>query len=258
MTGLWNYRSLIIKLAVTDLKIRYKNSVLGLLWSLLQPMLMLLVLYIVFTRVMVNVNESLDPYPLFLLLGIISWGFLDKATGFSLHSIVGKPSLIKKVYFPREVLVISACLTALMMTCIELTVFAAFMLAYGIMPTAAAMLFPPVLFVEFVLALGISLAIASLNVRYRDVQWIWAVIMQAGFFATPILFSISIFGSTGWLRLLTYNPVGVIMTMMRDTLIYGRWPVFDALLLACLAAAAFLVIGVVVFRHLEPSFAEEV
>jgi lipopolysaccharide transport system permease protein len=256
MSGLWNYRNLIKKIAIMDLRMRYKNSVLGFLWSLLQPMLMLLVLYIVFTHLFVN--TSIEPYPLFLLLGIISWGFLDKATGFSLNSIVGKPSLIKKVYFPREVLVISACLTALMMTCIEFAVFAGFMLIYGVMPTIVAVLFPLVLLIEFILVLGISFAIASLNVRFRDIQWIWAVIMQCGFFATPIMYSISLFQNSRYLLLLTYNPMGIIIEMLRNTLIYGRWPAITELLFTGVVAFALLMLGLVLFRHLEPSFAEEV
>jgi ABC-type polysaccharide/polyol phosphate export systems, permease component len=258
MTSIWNYRSLIIKIAVTDLKIRYKNSVLGFLWSLLQPMLMLLVLYIVFTNLMVNMDKSLDPYPLFLLLGIVSWGFLDKATGFSLNSIVGKPSLIKKIYFPREVLVISACLTALMMTCIEFIVFALFMIAYGVVPTAVTLLFPLVMLIEFMLVLGISLTIASLNVKFRDIQWIWGVIMQAGFFATPIMYSLSIYQNSGYLNVLVYNPMGIIIEMFRNTLIYHQWPAMPELVFTGVVALALLAIGFFVFKHLEPSFAEEV
>lgn len=258
MKSIWNYRSLIIKLAVTDLKIRYKNSVLGFLWSLLQPMLMLLVLYVVFTNLMVNMNKSLDPYPLFLLLGIIAWGFLDKATGFSLNSIVGKPSLIKKIYFPREVLVISACLTALMMTSIEFVVFAFFMLVYGVLPTAVTILFPLVLLVEFVLVLGISLTIASLNVKFRDIQWIWAVIMQAGFFATPIMYSLTIYQNSNYLKVLAYNPMGIIIEMLRNTLIYAHWPTLAQLSFTGLVAVVILAVGLAIFKQLEPSFAEDV
>jgi lipopolysaccharide transport system permease protein len=128
---IWEYRGLIKKLAVTDLKVRYKSSVLGILWSLLQPLLTFVVLLIVFTGLMIN--KSIDNYPLFLLLGIIGWGFFDKATSFSLSSIVGKPQLVKKIYFPREVLVISACLTALMMSLIEFVVFGIFVIGFDLL-----------------------------------------------------------------------------------------------------------------------------
>jgi lipopolysaccharide transport system permease protein len=256
MASIWNYRGLIKKLAVTDLKVRYKNSALGLFWSLLQPLLMYLVLYVVFTSLMSG--STIEHYPLYLFLGIITWGFFDKATGFSLNSIVGKPSLIKKIYFPREVLVISACLTALMMSCMEFAVFAIFMLAFGVLPTAVALLFPLVLLIEFVFALGIALAIASLNVRFRDVQWMWAVVMQAGFFATPIMYSVSIFQNSTHLKLLAYNPMGLIIDMMRNMLIYQQWPATTGLIFTGAVAALCLALGSLVFRKLEPSFAEEV
>lgn len=254
--GIWAYRSLIRKIAVTDLKIRYKNSALGIVWSLLQPLLMLLVLYIVFNNVFSN--AGIKAYPLFLLLGIISWGLFDKATSFSLSSIVNKPSLVKKIYFPREVLVISACCTALMMTLLEFVVFGAFMIIFGAQPTYLIILFPIVLLVEFMLALGISLAIASMNVRYRDIQWIWAVVMQVGFFMTPIMYSFTVFGSSPFVPLLEFNPIGVIMGMLRGVLIYGTLPALNDVAYVAIITIVSLLIGWLIFRKLEPSFAEEV
>lgn len=256
MAGLWEYRGLIKKIAVTDLKVRYKNSVLGILWSLLQPMMMFLILWIVFSNIFAN--KGIDKYPLYLLLGIIAWGFLDKATGFSLGSIVGKPTLVKKIFFPREVLVISACITALMMSAIEFMVFGAFMLAWGVMPTMTIIVFPAVLLIEFVLVLGISLAISSLNVRYRDVQWIWPVLMQVGFFLTPIMYSMSIFDGKSYLSALMLNPMGKILDMMRSTLIYDKLPIIADVAYVSIIAIVLLIVGILVFRKLEPTFAEEV
>ncbi|WP_230742998.1 ABC transporter permease [Methanooceanicella nereidis] len=243
-------------MAVTDLKLRYKNSVLGIVWSLLQPLLMLLVLYIVFSSIFAN--RSIDHYPLFLLLGIISWGFMDKATNMSLGSIVGKPNLVKKIYFPREVLVISACLTALMMTALEFVVFGAFMIVFGLLPTLTAILFPAVMAVEFIFVLGISLGIASLNVRYRDVQWIWGVVMQAGFFLTPIIYSLSMLQGVPFVELLKYNPMGVIMEMLRGVLIYDALPVAQNVAYIISISLLALAFGWIVFSKLEPKFAEEV
>ena len=256
MAGIWSYRGLIIKIAVTDLKIRYKNSVLGILWSLLQPLLTFIVLLIVFTGLMLN--RSIADYPLFLLLGIIGWGFFDKATGFSLLSIVGKPQLVKKIYFPREVLVISACLTALMMSLIEFAVFGVFMLAAGVMPTPAIGLFPLVLLIEFAFTLGVSLALSSLNVTLRDIRWIWPVVMQAGFFLTPVMYSMGALGGIPFARVLAYNPMGNILDALRCVLIGRPAPLLDDLTYAALAALAMLLIGWLIFSKLEPRFAEEV
>lgn len=256
MPNLWEYRGLIKKMAITDLKVRYKNSALGIFWSLLQPMMMFLILWIVFSNFFVN--QSIIKYPLYLLLGIIAWGFLDKATGLSLGSIVGKPTLVKKIYFPREVLVISACLTALMMSAIEFVVFGVFMLALGVMPTMTIIIFPVVLLIEFALVLGISLAIASLNVRYRDVQWIWAVLMQAGFFLTPIMYSMDLFKGKSYLSALMLNPMGMILDMIRYTLIYNTVPLITDIAYTSVIAIILLIVGLAIFREMEPTFAEEV
>jgi lipopolysaccharide transport system permease protein len=256
MTALWDYRNLIKKMAITDLKLKYKNSILGLLWSLLQPMMMFLILWFVFSNIFVN--QAIAKYPLYLLLGIIAWGFLDKAVGQSILSIVGKPSLVKKIYFPREVLVISACLTALMMSAIEFIVFGLFMVAMSSLPTIAILTFPAILLIEFVLVLGASLAIASLNVRFRDIQWIWPVIMQAGFFMTPIIYSMDFFQGKPFAGILALNPMGIILNEMRDALIYDRLPQAADVAYISIIAFLMLIAGLAIFRKMEPTFAEEV
>ncbi|CAJ35696.1 ABC transporter permease [Methanocella arvoryzae] len=264
MFDIWEYRGLICKIAVTDLKLRYKNSVFGLFWSLLQPLLMFLILFFVFSTIFKD--NQIQYYPLYLLLGIVSWGFLDKGTGFSLNSIVSKGNLIKKIYFPREVLVISACLTALMMSAIEFVVFGGFMVAYMcirqtiISPGISILLFPVLLLIEFFIVLGISLGIASLNVKYRDVQWIWGVIMQAGFFATPIMYSIDIFKDSQYAWILASNPIGVLMELMRDSLIYGINNTVSLNLIWFVVLVCLIVLGAgwLIFNKIEPEFAEEV
>jgi lipopolysaccharide transport system permease protein len=268
MPELWEYRGLIKKLAVTDLKIRYKNSVLGIFWSLLQPLLTFIVLLIVFTGLMIN--KSIDNYPLFLLLGIIGWGFFDKATSFSLGSIVGKPQLVKKIYFPREVLVISACLTALMMSLIEFVVFGMFLvgfnllhyfLGYGtafIFPTWLILLLPIILIIEFALALGVSMAISSLNVIWRDIQWIWPVIMQAGFFLTPVMYSMDIFKGFSYAWVLQLNPMSAVLDSLRYVMINRPVPILNDMVYAAIIAVIAIVVGWLVFNKLEPRFGEEV
>lgn len=264
MSGLWDYRNLIIKIAITDLMLRYKNSLLGFFWSLLQPLLMFLILLVVFGSIFDN--AGIKYYPLYLLLGIISWGLLDKGSNFSLNSIVGKPNLIKKIYFPREVLVIGACLTALMMTAIELVAFGCLAIGYVLISGEAialgcsVVLFPVVLAVEFLLVLGVSLAIASLNVRYRDIQWIWGVVMQAGFFATPIMYSLDVFKDKGIANLISYNPIGAVMGLLRNASIYsGLYPFREDILgYSLLLAIAMIVVGWLIFKWAEPDFAEEV
>jgi lipopolysaccharide transport system permease protein len=249
---LWNYRHLIKKIAISDFKLRYKNSVLGFLWSLAEPLLMLTVLYFIFTNLM---QMNVEHYQLFLLMGIISWNMLSRGTTMGLNSILGRPGLVQKVYFPREVLVISCCITAFLMTLFEFIVFGAFMVAFQVMPGITIVYGPLVLFIEFVLILGLSLGLAALNVYYRDVQYIWAVFMQAGFFASPIIYPISIIPAN-YIWLIRLNPMTRIIDMLRESVIYAGPPVLLDWIFITMAALSLLVVGYLIFRKLEPGFAE--
>ena len=253
MKALYGYRNLIWTLAWGDFKQRYKNSILGYFWSLLEPLLMLAVLYVVFTNLM---RVQVEYYQLFLLLGIIIWNFLSRATSMGLNAILGKPSMVQKIYFPREVLVIASCITALLMSIFESLVFVLFM-AYFQVPLSANLIYVPLILVLlFVVSLGLALALAALNVFYRDVQFIWAVILQAGFFATPILYPIDIFPET--LReLFLLNPMAHIIMTARDVIIYSTPAAAGSLLYAGVMAVISLVAGYVIFAHYEPRFAEE-
>ncbi|MFU8766544.1 MAG: ABC transporter permease [Candidatus Methanoperedens sp.] len=254
VNNLWNYRHLTLKLAISEFKLRYKNSILGFFWSLLEPLLMLLVLYIVFTNLM---RVNVEHYQLFLLMGIISWNMLSRGTTMSLNSILGKPSLIQKVYFPREVLVISTSITALLMTLLEFIVFGIFMLVFNVAPGMTIIYFPVVLFVEFLLILGLSFGLAALNVYYRDVQYIWGVILQAGFFAAPIIYPISIIPEK-YVWIIMLNPMTRIIDTLRGSVIYSTSPVLGDGMFIVIAALGIFVVGYSIFLRLEPGFAEEI
>lgn len=254
IANLWNYRNLTIKLAMSDFKIRYKNSILGFLWSLIEPLLMLTVLYIVFSYFM---RVNVEHYQIFLLVGIISWNMLSRGTTMSLSSILGKPSLVNKVYFPREILVISSCITALLMTLLEFVIFGIFMIIFAITPTVTAIYFPIILFIEFILILGLSFGLASLNVYYRDIQYIWAVIMQAGFFVSPIIYPISIIPEK-YVWIIKLNPMTLIIDMLRGSMIYSIVPVLQDITFIIILSFIILIIGYMIFLRLEPRFAEEI
>lgn len=251
---LWGYRSLMAKLAWSDFKLRYKNSVLGFFWTLLEPLLMLLVLYVVFSHLM---RVQVEHYQLFLLLGIVLWNFLARGTTMGIFGIIGKPGLVQKVYFPRDVLVISACLTAVMMTFLELLVFAAFMILFRVAPGITILYAPAIFSLQFLIVFGLSLGLSALNVYFRDVQFIWNVILQAGFFATPVLYPITIFPED-LQNIVMLNPIARIISMLRDCTLYNTSPAFEDLIYVSILAAAILLIGYAIFDHLEPRFAEEI
>ena len=233
---------------------RYKSSALGFFWSLLEPLLMLLVLYVIFSNLM---RVQVEHYQLFLLLGIILWNFFDRGTSLSIWSIAGKTSLVQKIYFPRDILVISTCITALMMTALEFVVFIIFMLIFRVMPGMTIAYFPLLFIFEFFIILGLSLALSALNVYFRDVQFIWRVVVQIGFFATPILYPITIFPEKiRWIAML--NPMAQIIIMTRDCTLYGTPPESLNLAYVAITTLALLFIGYFIFDRLEPRFAEAI
>ena len=251
---LLNYRDLILRLAWSDFKLRYKSSALGFVWSLLDPLLMLLVLYVVFTNLM---RIQVEHYQLFLLLGIVLWNFLDRGTSMSIWGIIGKPSLVQKVYFPRDILVISTCITALMMTALEFVVFIIFMAVFRVMPGITVAYFPILFVLEFIIILGLSMALSALNVYFRDVQFIWRLIVQVGFFATPILYPITIFPeNVRWIVML--NPMARIITILRDCTLYNTAPTLSSVVYVAMSSIVLLMLGYFVFDHLEPKFAEAI
>lgn len=200
---------------------------------------------------------QVEHYQLFLLLGIIMWNFLDRSTSMGMLAIIGKPSLVQKVYFPRDLLIISACTTALMMTMLEFLIFVAFMVIFDVTATAAILYFPLIFVLQFVVVFGLSLALSALNVFYRDVQFIWRVILQAGFFATPILYPITIF-PPDLQRLVMINPMARIITMSRDCILYRTVPAMGDLAFLAASALIVLLVGYLIFNRLEPRFAEEI
>jgi len=250
---LYHHRHLIWTIAWGDFKVRYKNSVLGYFWSLLEPLLMLVVLYVVFTNLM---KVQVQYYQLFLLLGMIMWNFFCKTTNFGLYAIVGKPSLVQKVYFPRDILVIAGCITATLQSLFESLVFIAFMIFFWVPLSWNILYLPLILIIYFVLALGTALALAALNVYYRDVQFIWAVVLQAGFFVTPILYQLSIFPPKVQ-AIFRLNPIAQIIVTARDSILYSTTPYPLSLAYAGVAAIVVFIVGYALFLRMEPRFAEE-
>jgi lipopolysaccharide transport system permease protein len=227
---------------------------LGYFWSLLEPLLMLIVLYVVFSHLM---KIPVEHYQLFLFVGIILWGFLSRATNFGVSSIVGKAGIVKKIYFPRDILVISSCITALLMSIFESLVFIMFMIFYKI-PISINLAYAPLILLSLcIISLGLSLALSALNVFYRDVQFIWQVILQVGFYITPILYTLDIFPKD-LQKFILLNPIARIIISARNTIIYSSPARMEDLLFMLISSIIFLLVGYIIFFRLEPKFAEEI
>lgn len=253
LSKIWSRRSLIRTFAITDLKMRYRKSVLGFFWSVLEPLLMLSVLYIIFTNV---IKSDIPYYPLYLLLGLIMWHMLTRATNMSLTSITGRAGIITKIYFPREIPAISSCITAFIMMLLEFAVFSAFLVAFQFVPPLTIAFLPVLLIIEFVLVLGLSLPLSVLNVYFRDVQYMWAVIIHAGFFLMPIIYRLEIFPERLQM-VLSLIPIAKILDMAHDVTLYKIIPPAPDWIYIVATSLAILGLGYLIFRRFEARVSEE-
>ncbi len=265
---LWDYRELIRNLVERDLKVRYKNSVLGIAWSWLNPLLMMLVLTIVFT--VLAARNSQPAYHVSVLIGILAWNFFAASVVGATGSIVNNAHLIKKVYFPRAVLPVSVVISNMINFVIALPVFFALAWLSGAPLSGHAWLaiwLPVVLLVQVIFTIGIGLVLSTVNVFYRDTQIIMDVVMLAWFFLTPIVYPIEavpetavLLGTPLDLRRLVFiaNPMASITSAYRDVLYYGRFIGPDFFLRTAVTAIAVLIVGYAVFDRYTRRFAEEV
>ena len=265
---LWTYRELLVNLVVRDLKVRYRSSVLGVLWSLGNPLLMMAVFTVVFT---VMTPNNIEKFPIFLLCGLLPWNFFSASVTGSIRSIVDNAPLIRKVYFPREVLPLSVVLSNLVHFLIAMVVFFAFILIFGVPITQWVLLLPAVIAVQVIFASGVALILSTINVFYRDTQVIVEVAMLAWFFLTPIFYPIDVLpqnyhigGLTVdvWRWMYMLNPMASLIATYR-VILYGTGfggapPALDFFGRTALTALGVLVIGTLVFFRYKRLFGEEV
>lgn len=259
-------RALLSELVRTDFKLRYQGSVLGYAWSLLRPLLIFLILYVVFVKFL-KLGTEVPHFPIYLLLGIVLWNFFNEMTVQSLGSIVGRGDLIRKIRIPRWIIVLSSSISALINLMLNLVVVAIFMILnqVGIMETA--LLLPLILLEIYVFALGLSLFLSAAFVKYRDISYIWEVILQAGFYLTPILYPLTRIESLKFQKLILLNPIAQAIQDARyalvshDPKVITASRVFDGgwyMLIPFVIVLATLVIGLAYFRKESKYFAENI
>ncbi len=256
---------LLRELVRTDFKLRYQGSTLGYVWSLLRPLLLFTTLYFIFGKFL-NVGKGIPDYPQYLLLGILLWNYFTEVTAGSVAAIVGKGDLIRKINFPKYVIILAGSLSASINLLLNFVVFAVFMVLGHVGLTWQALLIIPLILELFVLSLGVAFCLSALFVRFRDVTYIWEVILQMAFYATPILYKLSIIPHH-YAKILILNPMAQIIQDARwalikpahtDTIyqVYGgdRWIWAIPLSLTLV----IVVLGGVYFRSRSKYFAEDV
>ncbi len=268
---LWVYRDLLLSLVVRDLKVRYKNSVLGTLWSLLNPLLMMIVFTVVFT--VFWPNNQVAHFPAFVLTGLLPWNLFQASIMGSAYSIVGNANLVKKVYFPREVLPLSVVLSNTVNFLLALLVLFPVLWVNDIPLTRHALWLPVILLIQICFTAGLALIVSTLNVFYRDTVMVLDVGLLAWFFLTPIFYPMEFIPATKTVlgvvlpvhRLVRWvNPMASIIDSYRIVL-YGSVqgagpapPALDFMARTGMTALLVFVVGWWFFRRYSGRFGEEV
>lgn len=257
-------KALLLELVRTDFKLRYQGSVLGYAWSLLKPLLLFVILYIVFVYFL-RIGKDVPHFPVYLLLGIVLWNFFTEMTSQSLGSIVGRGDLIRKIRIPRWMVVFSSSVSALINLALNLVVVGVFMIINQV-DISSSILFLPLNILEiYVFALGVSLFLAAAYVRFRDISYIWEVVLQAGFYATPIIYPLSMINIEIVQKLLLMNPVAqaiqyaryntvTVETITSSTLFES----FIYVAIPLVITAAVFIGGVLYFKKESKYFAENI
>ena len=250
---IWKKKNLIWEFAIGDLKVRYRNSVLGFFWTILEPLLILSVLYFVFTNIF---QSDIEYFALYLLLGLLLWNVVVRGTQIGMSSLTSRSHILTLIQIPILIPPISASITSLIMLAFELVVLVMFMVAFQFIPPVTILILPLVIVLEFILVLGLSLPLSVLNVKFKDIQFIWGVILTAGFFLSPIFYSIDKLPKEIQ-SIIIFNPMVPILNIARDVTLYGKIPSIDEVAILIFVVLSIFGMGYMGFRILGKKILEE-
>jgi ABC-2 type transport system permease protein len=257
---------LLRQMVITDFKLRYQGSALGYVWSLLRPLFLFVILYMVFVKFM-RIGADVPHFPVYLLMGIVLWNFFAEVTSTCINAIVGQGDLIRKLNFPKYVIIVATAFSALINLLLNGVVIIAFMLINHVDFTWNLLWVPLLILEIFVFALSVGFVLSALFVRLRDINYIWEVVLQAMFYATPIIYPLSMVTDRwpGVAKLLLLNPMGQAIQDVRHLAITPKADTLSMLVhhwyivaIPYLIVVAVLVFAIVLFKKRSPYFAEEV
>jgi lipopolysaccharide transport system permease protein len=253
---LWAYRELLLFLIWRDVKVRYKQTALGVAWVVVQPVVQMVIFTLLFGRLAgLDSHTGGVPYPLFAFAGLLPWTFFSAAVTNSGNSLVGSAHLITKVYFPRVLVPAAAVAAGLVDLLVSSAVMVALLAYYRVAPSWEALVAVPLLvLLTALLALGTGMLLSALNVKYRDIRHALPFAMQVWMFASPVIYPSALVPDP-WRRLLALNPVAGVIEGLRAALFGGPFP-WESLGLAAAVTLLLLVVSALVFRRLERSFAD--
>ena len=245
--GLYEYRELLKTSIKKDVRGKYKNSVLGIIWSFLNPLLQIAVYALVFPLIM---RSNIPNYVVFVCCGLIPWNFFSSGISRSSFTMVENGNIIKKVYFPREILPISVITSEAVNFVISTIIILAFVCGYGIGISKYVIFYPIILLIQYILLIGISLIVSSITVYFRDLQHFIGILLQLLFYASE-----TIPANFQWI--LKYNPMTYIIEGYRNIFYYQTMPDIKSLLIVLVGSIVLSVLGYLIFYKLQKRFAEE-
>lgn len=253
---LWNYRELFFYFTLRDIQVKYKQTVLGFLWAVLQPVLMMVVFTVFFSKVLNAPSEGL-PYPVFVLSGLILWSLFSNGLMNSSNSMVNNANIIKKIYFPRMIVPLSAILSALFDYFMALLVYTVVLVIYSPKIDFLLMLIclPSAIIISVFASLGPGLLLCALNVKYRDFRYVVPFLIQVLLFLTPVIYPISMLKYEMARYILALNPMSAAIALFRAPLLHGT-PDIELIVISLVSNLFFLLIGVYYFRKTETFFAD--
>ena len=253
---LWNYRELLYFLIWRDVKVRYKQTVLGAAWAIIQPLFTMAVFSLFFGRLAKIPSDGI-PYPIFSYAALVPWTFFAQGLNQASNSLVGGANLLKKVYFPRLAMPIATVLSGVIDFALAFIVLIGMMLVYGIMPTINTLWLPLFLLLALITSLGVGLWLSAMNVQFRDVRYTVPFITQFWMFATPIVYPSSLLPEP-WRTLYGINPMAGVVEGFRWALLSTDTAPGPIIIVSSLAALMLLVSGAFYFRRMEKTFADVV
>jgi lipopolysaccharide transport system permease protein len=253
---LWEYRELFYFFTWRDIKVKYKQTVLGFLWAILQPLFMTFVFSFFLGNSIAEKSQLKIPYPVFALSGMLLWGIFSGGMSNAANSMVVNSNIIKKIYFPRLIIPISSILVALVDFFIAFIIFLILLFVYKVDINYSALFFLPIsIFITCLAAMGCGTFLAALNIKYRDVRYIIPFLVQGLLFLTPVLFPINISDNKIAQFILKINPISGALELMRG--VFSGYVInYETVLISLITSFVLFIIGVVYFRKTESYFAD--
>ncbi len=251
---LWAYRELLWFLVWRDLKVRYKQTVFGALWAILQPVLLMVVFSLFLGRIS-GIGAPGVPYPVFVFVALVPWTLFAQSLIGSANSLVESSNLIQKVYFPRLLLPLAAVGSYLLDFAIAMVVLVALMLYFGVAPSLTALWIVPLTGLALAAAVGVGIWLSAVNVRYRDVRYAIPFLIQLWLFASPVAYSSELVPAE-WRPIYQLNPMTGVIDGFRWALLGGPQPPLGSIALSAAATGIVLVSGLLYFRRVERTFAD--